>query len=147
MTSVTKYTPWTLVRELQDEVNKLFDRNVLSDKDMSNITTSQWAPNIDIKEEADKFIILADLPGVDPKEIDIAMENNALVIKGERKLEDREEQKNYSRIERFSGTFYRRFVLPNNVDHPMIKANSKHGVLEIIIPKKESETPKKLPFR
>lgn len=144
MASVTKYTPWSLVRELQDEMNKVFDRNVLSEKDLSNIATSQWVPNIDIKEEADKFIILADLPGVDPKEIDVSMENNALVIKGERKLENRQEQKNYSRIERFSGTFYRRFVLPNNVDHQKIGANSKHGVLEIIIPKRETETPKKI---
>ena len=102
------------------------------------------SPRVDIKEEAEQFIINADLPGINPKEIEISMENNVLTIKGIRTLERNVKEENYSKIERFSGSFYRQFTLPDHVNGEAIKANSKHGVLEIIIPKKERHVPKKI---
>ena len=115
-----------------------------TNNDLSNVETSQWSPRVDIKEEPHQFIITADLPGVEPKEIEISMENNVLSIKGVRNLIRKNKEENYSRVERFSGTFYRQFTLPDHVNADSIKAAGKHGVLEIIIPKKERHVPKKI---
>lgn len=138
------YSPWSLLRDIQGEVNNLLDRGLTTPSDLSEVETSQWSPRVDIKEEADKFIITADLPGVNPKEIEISMDGQVLTLKGERKLERKVNEEKYSRVERFSGMFYRRFTLPDHVDAERIQAKSKHGVLEICIPKKERHTPKKI---
>ena len=90
------------------------------------------------------FVISADVPGVEPKDIEISMENNTLTIKGNRTLERKTKEEKYSRVERFSGTFYRQFTLPDHVNSEAIKAKGNHGVLEIIIPKKERHVPKRI---
>lgn len=128
--ALMRYNPWSLLRDIQG--------------DLSDVATSQWIPQVDIKEEKDRFLILVDLPGVDPKEIKVSMDNNVLTIKGDRKTESKTEDKNYSRVERFSGSFYRRFTLPDNVDGHKIEAKGKHGVLEVSIPKKEPTKPKEI---
>jgi len=143
MASIVKYNPWSILRDIHGEVNQLFERDP-SLGDLSNQETNQLSPRVDIKEEAEQFIINADLPGINPKEIEISMENNVLTIKGIRTLERNVKEENYSKIERFSGSFYRQFTLPDHVNGEAIKANSKHGVLEIIIPKKERHVPKKI---
>lgn len=148
MPSIIKYSPWSFLRDMQGELNQLFERNpVPGGEDLSFVETSQWTPHVDIKEEQDKFVILADLPGIEPKEIQVSMENNILTIKGERRLERKLKEENYSRMERFSGTFYRRFTLPEEADGQHIQAKGKHGVLEIIIPKKEPHVPRKIDVR
>jgi len=147
MAAIVRYAPWSFLRDLEGEVNQLLDRNLRKPGFASNADTSlagEWSPEVDIKEEADKFLITADLPGVDPKEIQVSMENNVLSIKGERKLERKVEENNFTRTERFSGTFYRRFTLPKEANGEQIQAKGKHGVLEISIPKKEPHTPKKI---
>jgi HSP20 family protein len=106
--------------------------------------TSQWAPRVDIREEDKRFVILADVPGVDPKEIEISMEKGILSIKGERKAESKEETGKLTRVERSYGAFYRRFALPDSADADGITAVGKHGVLEISIPKKPEVAPRKI---
>lgn len=138
---IIRYQP--LLRDIQNEINQLFQRS-RQDNDPSNSALSQWAPQVDIKEEADKFIVTADLPGVEPKDIEVSMENNVLTIKGERHLERAEEGKSYSRLERFSGTFCRQFSLPDSIENEKIQAKSKNGVLAIIVPKKEREMARKI---
>ncbi len=150
MTSIVRYAPWSYLRDLEGEVNQLLDRNLNRQGIASNTETSlagEWSPQVDIKEEADKYLITADLPGVDPKEIQVSMENNVLSIKGERKLERKVKEDNYTRTERFSGTFYRRFTLPDEANGERIQAKGKHGVLEISIPKKEPHIPKRIDVR
>jgi HSP20 family protein len=101
-------------------------------------------PAVDIKEEAQQFVIEADIPGVDPKDIEIFMENGVLTLKGERQSVNEEEAKNYKRVERTHGTFYRRFSLPDTADAEKVTASGQNGVLQITIPKRELALSRKI---
>ncbi|ODS62408.1 MULTISPECIES: Hsp20/alpha crystallin family protein [unclassified Arenimonas] len=131
-------------RALQDEIKQVFDKFFNEDADASSVVTSQWMPRVDIKEESDRFLIQADLPGVDPNEIEVQMDKGILSIKGERKTESVTEGDRYSRIERAHGVFYRRFALPDSANPEGITATGKHGVLEISIPKRPETTPRRI---
>lgn len=96
-----------------------------------------WTPAVDIKEEKNQYLIHADLPGVNSKDIEVTMDKNVLTIKGERQTKSKESKEGYTRVERFSGSFLRRFTLPDDANYEKIDAKSKDGVLEITIPKKE----------
>lgn len=114
------------------------------DDDDVNMVTSNWTPSVDIKEESDRFVVLADIPGVDPKDIEITMENGALTIHGERKSESDNKGEGWRRVERSRGTFYRRFALPDTADAQHIDAKSRDGVLEVTIPKREVAKPRRI---
>jgi HSP20 family protein len=130
---------------LENEFKQFFDRVFGdADGDQSSVVTSQWAPRVDIREEDKRFVILADVPGVEPKDIEISMEKGILSIKGERKAEIKEEAGKLTRIERSYGAFYRRFALPDSADADGITAAGKHGVLEISIPKKAEVAPRRI---
>lgn len=134
--SLIRYNnPWNLLNTLQRE---LYDprHHHLSDDD-DTVATANWAPSVDITENDNAFTLLADIPGVEPKDIEISMEKGVLTIKGERNTENVEEKENYRRVERQSGHFYRRFTLPDSADADKIEATSEHGVLKITIPKRE----------
>jgi HSP20 family protein len=105
---------------------------------------ANWAPSVDIHEYADKFVVLADLPGVEAKDIDITAENNVLTLRGRRQFERRENQKGFERLERVSGSFLRRFTLPENVQTDQIKARHNNGVLEVSIPKVAAPEPRRV---
>jgi HSP20 family protein len=92
-------------------------------------------------------VILADIPGVDPKDIEVSMDKGILSIKGERNAENKEQARKYTRVERSWGSFYRRFALPDSADADGISASGKHGVLEISIPKKAETTPRKIEIK
>lgn len=131
-------------RALQDEIKQVFDKFFNEDADASSVVTSQWMPRVDIKEEGERFLILADLPGVDPNQIEVQMDKGILSIKGERKTESVTEGDRYSRVERAHGVFYRRFALPDSANPEGITASGKHGVLEISIPKRPETTPRRI---
>lgn len=131
----TFHLPTVMLSSLQNEINKMFDLNALSKNDTSNISTSEWSPTVDVKENKEHFAILADVPGIDPKDIHLNVENGILTIQGERKQQSEEKDVNYYRTERSYGAFYRRFSLPDTADFEHICAKNKNGVLEIIIPK------------
>ncbi len=148
--SLSNYEPWSLLDRFNQQLNQLgyADKSLSNnDNDYSNIVTSHWRPAVDIKEEADRFLITADLPGVDPKDIEITMDDGVLTIKGERQSEAREEKEGYKRVERVSGTFYRRFSLPDTADAERIEAKGKDGVLEVSLPKHEKLQPRKIEVR
>ncbi len=134
--SLVRYNnPWNLLNSLQRELYNP-EHAHLADDDASAATAS-WVPSVDISENAKAFTLLADIPGVDPKNIEISMEKGVLTIKGERSSENVEEGENYRRVERQSGQFYRRFTLPDSADADKIEAKSEHGVLTVTIPKQE----------
>jgi HSP20 family protein len=143
-----RYQPYSLLDRLQREFDRLgsLDPNFGEggNDDNSDVVVSQWRPAVDIREEQDRFVILADLPGVDPEEIEVTMENGVLTLKGERSSEKTEEHEGYKRVERARGTFFRRFSLPDTADADRIEAKSKNGVLEIALPKKEQVKPKRI---
>lgn len=132
---LTQFDPWK--RNLSSDVFKMLEKmNSRDNDDQSDVVTSDWAPRVDIKEEKERFVLKADIPGVDPKDIEVSMEKGVLTVKGERTFEDTNETDNYTRIERTHGVFYRRFALPDSADGQNITAKGEHGVLEIIIPKR-----------
>jgi HSP20 family protein len=134
------YQPWGLLNQLQRELERAHEGG----SGEGSIATAEWTPAVDIKEESDKFVLLADIPGVKPEDIDISMENGVLTIKGEKKTEAKTEQEGFKRVERTHGSFYRRFSLPDTANAEAISAKSKLGVLEIVIPKREAVKPKKI---
>ena len=143
--SIVRYDPWTVFDRFNRELNTMMqNRPSNEEQDDSNIVTSRWAPAVDIKENVDQFVLLADIPGVDPKDIEITMENNVLTIKGERRSETRQENNGLKRVERVHGAFYRRFSLPDSADESRISAKGEHGVLAITIPKKEKAQPRRI---
>jgi HSP20 family protein len=136
--------PWNLFEQLQQELNRGHMLPATTDSDSGNVVTSDWSPAVDIKEESNRFLIAVDVPGVDPDKIEVQMENGMLTIKGERELEKQTEREGYKRIERAHGIFYRRFTMPDGVNADGIQAKSKHGVLNIIIPKVEAAQPRRI---
>lgn len=118
--------------------------NLQKQDDSSYIETGTWSPLVDIKEEKDCFLVIADIPGVKKEDISISLEQHVLTLKGEREFEKTETHQGYTRRERTQGQFYRRFSLPQTADDGKITARYSHGVLEIKIPKKEAATEKKI---
>ncbi|HEX6612248.1 MAG TPA: Hsp20/alpha crystallin family protein [Rhodanobacteraceae bacterium] len=149
MNYISRYRPWAAQHPLHDEFRQMLDRFFENDEsaDQSNVVTSQWAPRVDIREEPKRFVIEADIPGVDPKDIEVHMDKGILSIRGERKSEQTADEGNYTRVERSRGLFHRRFALPDSADPEGITASGKHGVLEISIPKRPETTPRKIEIK
>ena len=139
--SMMKYEPWGLLEQMRREMERAVDTRTAEG---SSVATSDWVPAVDIKEDADSFVIVADIPGVDPKDIEVHMENGMLTIKGEKESEKKEEREGYKRVERSFGSFYRRFSLPDSADPDKITVSSNHGVLEVRIAKHEKVQPRKI---
>ena len=125
-------------------IDQLFTAEKCANTPAAGACAAGWTPAVDIKEEEDRYVVKADVPGVDLKEIDITVENSVLSVKGERKEEHEEKGDGYRRIERRSGSFERRFTLPEGVDAESIKASGRDGVLVIDIPKAEARKPRKI---
>jgi len=139
--SLMKYEPWSLLEQMRREMDRAMDTRTAEG---SSVATSDWVPAVDIKEEKDAFVIVADIPGVDPKDIEVHMEHGMLTIKGEKESEKKEEREGYKRVERSYGSFYRRFSLPDSADPDKISAKSNNGVLEVRIGKQEKVQPRKI---
>lgn len=145
--SLVSYEPWGFLDKFQRQLNHLAYSGELFanyDNDSLNMYTSGWLPAVDIREEKNCFLIVADVPGINPKDIEITMENGVLTVKGERHLDAENSDKNYKRVERMNGTFYRRFSLPDTADGERIEAKGSNGVLEITIPKHEKVLPRRI---
>jgi HSP20 family protein len=136
-----RYEPWSLLNQLQRELERSFEGKTAG---TDTAATAEWTPAVDIKEEPDRYVLWADLPGVSPDSIDITMENGVLTLKGERETEAKARREGLKRVERVFGTFYRRFSLPDTADADGISARTSNGVLEISIPKKAAVQPKKI---
>jgi HSP20 family protein len=141
--TITHYYPWGRPQLADNEVRNEV-RNFFSRFFDENEAPAVWSPRVDVREEQDRYVILADLPGIDPKEIDISADRNVLTVKGERRAENVTENARLTRIERSYGSFERSFTLPESADTNAIKATGKNGVLEIAIPKKPEAAPRKI---
>ena len=147
---MTRYSQPAPQAGRQDPVRQIFDRLLEGslflgpNSDESSVVTSQWMPLVDIREEPDRFVLHADIPGVDPADIEVQMDKGLLTIKGERRVERAEQHERYSRLERLHGSFHRRFALPDSADPEGITASGSNGVLEILIPKRPESTPRRI---
>lgn len=139
---LTRYEPWGLHRALLNDINRFIDGQ--STNDESTSATAQWVPLVDIEEHADKYVLTADIPGVDPSTIEITLENGVLTLAGSREKTVEKSSVESRRIERVSGRFLRRFTLPESVDADAVKASGKHGVLEVVIPKRAAAQPRRI---
>ena len=141
MSTLNRWEPFRGVSTLQEQINRLFTDSFERTGE-SNLTT--WAPSVDIYENEQELVVKADLPDVDPKDLDIRVENNILTIRGERKFETKADEANYLRVERAYGAFSRSFSLANTVNSEAIKADYHDGVLTLTIPKREEAKPKQI---
>lgn len=126
------------------DIRQVFDRLLNTDEIGPASVASHWAPRVDIKEDDKRFVILADIPGIDPADIEVSMDKGVLTIKGERKQESEEQGPRFTRQERHYGAFFRRFALPDSADAEGITAHGKHGVLEVVIPKRAATAPRRI---
>lgn len=142
MRAIARWEPFRGVTTLQDQINRLFNEGFERVGEESSL--SAWAPAVDIYETEHELVVKADLPDIDPKDLDIRVENNILTIRGERKFEKKVSEENYLRVERSYGSFARSFTLANTVNSEAIKAEYQNGVLTLSIPKREEAKPKQI---
>ncbi|MFN3531077.1 MAG: Hsp20/alpha crystallin family protein [Candidatus Brocadia sp.] len=143
-----KWPQLPTISSLQSEINRMFDRFFRGwELPEFGVETGAWMPPIDLSETADKVTVKAEIPGIDPKEVDISIQGNTLRIKGEKKEEKEEKGENYYRMERCYGSFSRSIDLPTSVDPNKVTAEYKNGVLEITMQKKEEVKPKQIPVK
>ena len=131
--TLTRFEPWSIVDMLHRDLDRLAARRIPADD--SEAVVTDWVPAVDIIEENERFVLRADVPGVDPADIEISMDAGVLSIAGQRLQESRSEDAGLQRVERVSGRFFRRFSLPDTADADNITAQCRNGILEVSIPK------------
>ena len=141
--AIVHYEPWSAVNRLHQSLDRFFNEG-FSSPEASTARSVTWVPRVDVHEEKDRFVVLADVPGVEPKDIDITADNGVLTIRGERRSEKRGTENGYERVERASGSFLRRFTLPEGANTESIKAKQTNGVLEVTIPKTPAVQPRRI---
>ena len=145
--AIVRWEPFRDLAGIQDRMNRLFNesyRGTPRAADDEEWSLGAWAPAVDIYEQDGNIVLKAELPGVDPKDVDVRVENNILTLRGERKLDQEIRKESYHRVERSYGAFTRSFTLPNVVDTDKIKAEYKDGVLRMTLPKKEEAKSKQI---
>ncbi|HEY6483924.1 MAG TPA: Hsp20/alpha crystallin family protein [Steroidobacteraceae bacterium] len=141
--SIVRYEPWAVVHRLHQSLDQ-FLGEALSSPQTDGSPGVSWVPRVDIHEEKDRFVVLADVPGVDSKDIDITAEQGVLTVRGARRSAKRDTQNGYERVERVAGSFLRRFSLPESANTESITATQANGVLEVSIPKQPQVQPRRI---
>ena len=146
--AIVRWEPFRDLVTIQDRMNRIFEdafrgaSRPRTEEDWALGGT--WAPVVDIYENEGNLVLKAELPGIDPKDVDVRVENNVLTLRGERKFESEASREQYHRVERAYGKFSRSFTLPNVVDTANIKAEFKDGLLRVVMPKREEAKPKQI---
>jgi len=141
--TIVHYEPWRLFNRFQRDLSRVFSEGG-SSSETANSSEITWLPVVDVHEEAERFVVRADLPGVDPKDVEITAEKGVLTIRGKRDAEKRDNVNGYERVERVSGAFLRRFSLPESAETAAIKAKQSNGVVEVTIPKSPQVQPQRI---
>jgi HSP20 family protein len=147
--AIVRWEPFRDLMTVQDRMNRIFDEafrgagRTAGEEDWA--LGGAWAPAVDIYEHEGNLVLKAELPGIDPKDVDVKVENNVLTLQGERKFESEVKREQYHRVERAYGTFSRAFTLPSVVDTEKIKAEfTKDGLLRVTLPKRDEAKPKQI---
>lgn len=143
MTVLTRWDPFHEFNTLQDRMSRLF-RDNYGDGREEALTSTAFAPPVDVYEDEHNVVLKLEVPGIDEKDIDVRVENNTLTVHGERKFEKEEKEENFHRIERRYGSFARTFNLPQTLETDNVVATCEHGILSIEIPKKPEAKPKQI---
>ena len=140
--AIVRWEPFRDLLATQRDFDRLFREAFSPVFGEGELSTRTWAPSVDIYENGDNLVLKAELPGVDPKDVEVRVENNTLYLKGERKFENEVKEQNYHRVERSYGSFARSFSLPNSISTDKVKAEFKDGLLTLTMPKREEAKPK-----
>ena len=144
MTVITRWDPFREFSTLQDRMNRLFRESYGPEGREESLTSTTFAPPVDVYEDEHNVTLKIEVPGIDEKDIDLRIENNVLTVHGERKFEKEEKEENFRRVERQYGSFTRTFTLPQTVDTENVSATYEKGVLKISLPKKAEAKPKQI---
>ena len=139
-------SPWRPFGELnpfRKEMERLWNR-FLGETPFARTFNEMWSPSVDISETKDDFVVKAELPGLEAKDVNVSISGNVLTIKGEKKAEEEEKDEHYHRVERYSGSFQRVFQLPSGVKADKVEANFDKGVLKVTLPKVEEAKKKEI---
>ena len=142
MTVITRWDPFREFATLQGRMNRLFRESYGPQGREESLTSTTFAPPVDVYEDEHNVSLKIEVPGIDEKDIDVRIENNILTVHGERKFEKEEKEENFRRVERQYGSFTRTFTLPNTVDSEKVSANYDKGILKIALPKKAEAKPR-----
>jgi HSP20 family protein len=143
--AVVRWDPFRDLETLQSRMNRVFSDALLRARGTEEgLLEGAWRPAVDIFEDEGNFVVKAEVPEIDPQNIDIRVEENVLTLKGERKVAREEKKENYHLMERSYGAFQRSFTLPASIDRERIKAAYDKGVLTITLPKREEQKPKQV---
>ena len=135
--SIVRHEPWTVLSRWHRDFDQFFG----AETPRANVA---WIPSVDVREESDRFVVQADLPGVAEKDVDISLTGNQLTLSGKREAKQKKDDERYHSFERSFGSFTRSFTLPDSVDAENITANYDNGVLSIIVPVAERAKPRKI---
>lgn len=145
MPTIVRWDPFREMATIQERLNRAFDdawgRGRRPDEDF---VSGSWLPAVDVRETKDALEIAAELPGLEPKDVEVSVEGGVLTLKGARRFEKATEGETYHRVERSYGAFERSFNLPTNVDPERVRAIYRHGVLNLTLPKREEAKPKSI---
>lgn len=142
--NIVRYDPFRELRNLQDEMTRLFTGAVPAGSNRDEVTYGAWNPNVDIYEDKENLVLEAELPGMNREDFDLSIENNVITLKGERKWEKKTDGDNYHRVERNYGSFTRSFTLPQSVAADGARADFSNGVLRVTLPKREETKARKI---
>ena len=147
MTILTRWEPFRQSATMQDRINvmnRLLRESYSPEGPDEALTTTNYAPPVDIYEDEHNITLKLEVPGIDEKDIDVRIEGNTLTVHGERKIEKEEKEENFRRVERQYGSFTRSFTLPSSVDPGQVSAHYEKGVLKIKLAKKAEAKPKQI---
>jgi HSP20 family protein len=147
MTLLTRWEPFRDLATMQDRMNRmnrLFREGYSPEEPEEALTTTSFAPPVDIYEDEHNITLKLEVPGIDEKDIDVRVENTTLTVHGERKIEKEEKEENFRRVERQYGSFTRSFTLPSSVDPAQVTAHYDKGVLKVNLAKKAEAKPKQI---
>ena len=144
--AMSRWDPFRDVMSIQNEINRLFGRTYAGGESAAG-TPGAWMPPLDIYETKDKFVVTVELPGVEPDDVDVSVEDSTLTIRGERKLYQEVDEDSFHRVERRYGAFARSLALPQTANAEGIEASFDRGVLTVEVPKAEEAKPKRLPVK
>ena len=149
MSAITRWDPFRELDELQNRLSTLFGRAPVKrdGEKQEALRVAEWAPLVDITEDDKEYLIKAELPEVNKNEVKVSVQNDILMISGERKYEKEEKNKKYHRVERAYGSFARSFTVPEDADGERVSAEFKDGLLKVHLPKSEKAKPKSIEVR
>ena len=144
MTLLTRWDPRRDLATMQNRINRFVRESYSPEGPEEALTTTSFAPPVDIYEDEHNIALKMEVPGIDEKDIDVRIENNTLTVHGERRFEKEEKEENFRRVERQYGSFTRSFTLPSSVDLGQVSAHYDRGMLKISLAKKAEAKPRQI---